>query len=94
MCGFRCRALSPESRVDRHEFNTQSPKHVPTRGALSIQGWFRGMVLPLPATLSNGTGSAPSPRAVTSTPRTLCSISSVQAVQARIVMFTGSSNAR
>ena len=49
--------------------SAQSPKQVPTCRAAWIHEWSRGTSLRLPATWSSGTGSDPSPRAATITPK-------------------------
>ncbi len=74
------RGLRPLTTVPRRWQG--SPRQVPTRRALSTQGWSSGTVLSLPATFSRGTGSVPSPRAATITPKTPSRMRSAQACRA------------
>src|SRR5262245_53779685 len=67
-----------------HATTNQLPNEVPTLLALSIQAWFGGTVLSLPATSAIGTGLALSPRAATITPKTFSLINSAHIVPRRV----------
>ena len=63
---------------------SQSPRQVSNLRAVPIQEWSSGTDFRLPATLSSGTGSVPSPRAATITPNFPSLIRSAHAVPRRV----------